>query len=141
MQDCRQVIVWLPKLEALFFHNHGMCTLKSVREKAFAMHQFSSLHHNLASPVSAERREGGGDGGWGSQADRNSKRNFAQETYGTNLQVGLGHCCHVSHTSISERRRRKTPQKPHNRFGLFKRSHPDKHLEGKYLNKHEVNLT
>lgn len=77
------------------------------------MHQFSSLHHNLASSSSAERHEGvvlewgkrkGKEGG--SQADRNSKKNFAQETYGTNLQVGLGHCCHVSHTGMSEKEKK-----------------------------------
>lgn len=50
----------------------------------------------------------------------------------------------TSHIPASLRKKKKhnpPPKKknPHNRFGLFKCSHPDKHLENKSLNK--VNLT
>lgn len=52
------------------------------------------------------------------------KRGSAQETYGTNLQVGLICCCHVLHTGVSEKK------KTHNRFGSFRISEPHKTPEG-----------
>lgn len=40
-----------------------------------------------------------------------------------------------------EEKKKKKIQKPHNRFELFKNSHPDKHLEDKSLKENKVNVT
>jgi len=50
------------------------------------------------------------------------ERGSAQETYGTNLQVGLICFCHVLHTGVSK--------KTHNRFGSFRIFEPQKTPEG-----------
>lgn len=81
-----------------------------------------------------------GEGEEGSLSDRNSKSNFAQETYGTNLQVGWATAA-TSRIPETPRGKKALKKKPHNRFGLFKCSHPNKHLEDEFLNKHSVNLT